>query len=89
MNLICHGIHSIWELLHVNLQEVLFVSSIGPTIIQDYIVVSNIAKAGVNECLGGIEEQRFGHITSERIPIVLELCQKLDTLTINLLTHPI
>ena len=47
------------------------VSSVGPTIIQDDIMVTHVAQTECDEIACGVEDERFGNVACESIPSIL------------------
>jgi len=72
MDLVCNCLHATWKLFEVHFQKVMFVTSIGPAIVQYNIVITNISKTRVHEFCRGIKEERLGNVTAKGVPVVLQ-----------------
>lgn len=66
-----HCFHSIRKFRFVYDEVVIFATSARPTIIENDVVVPKISKTVVDEQLGGLEKEIFGHVASECVPIIL------------------
>lgn len=64
-------IHATGELLLVYSEITIIAASVGPTVIQDDIVVTNISQPCIDEYSRGIEQERFRDITAQSVPVVL------------------
>lgn len=63
--------HAVRELGFVDDEVAIVTSSARPTIVQNYIVVAEVSKAVVDQKLRRLEQELFGDIASECVPVVL------------------
>ena len=77
MELIRNTFHPTWELRTVGQQRALGATPGGPAIVEDDIVVTQVAKTKVDNLLGGREEEGFVDVAAEGVPVILGKKQRL------------
>ena len=72
MYFICDRCHAARKLLLIHYEMPIIASSVRPAVIKNYIIVSDVSQARVDELFRSIKEQRFRYVAPKRIPIVLK-----------------
>ncbi len=76
MDLISNMSHIVWEFLKVSFKHVVLVAAVGPAVVENDVVISQVTETSVYKDFCSGEKQRFGDIAAEGVPVVLvETCE--------------
>jgi len=71
MQRIAHSLHPARELRAVGHQRPVGVAPGGPAVVEDDVVVAEVAEAIVDDLLGGGEEEVLADVAAEGVPVIL------------------
>lgn len=71
MQRIAHSLHPARELRAVGHQRPVGVAAGGPAIVEDDVVIAEVAEAIVDDLLGGGEEEVLADVAAEGVPVIL------------------
>jgi len=68
---IAHSFHPARELRAVGHQRPIGVAPGGPAVVEDDVVIAEVAEAIVDNLLGGGEEEVLANVAAEGVPVIL------------------
>ncbi len=63
--------HPVGEALGVDNEVVGGAAAVRPAVVEDDVVVADVAEAGGYDNFAGVEEEGFGDVATEGVPVVL------------------
>ncbi len=71
MQRIAHSLHPVREFRAVGHQRATGVAPGGPAVVEDNVVIAEVAEAVVNDLLGGGKEEVLADVAAEGVPVIL------------------